>query len=325
MSTAPLAGPLPGPTSGPGHTSGPTPGGAPAPGGPAKWRRPRRTSVSTGPTALFDAPGPRALARIRWITAASVVVVLAAVAWAVYLFGVNGQLAPQKWEAFVQWPIQRYLLKGLGNTMLGALGAAAIALPLGVVLALGRLSGQQALRWASTAIIEFFRSMPLLLLIYIFFIALPRYGVNPDLYWKLVIPIGLCSGATIAEVFRAGILALPAGQSEAAAAVGMTHAQSMRYVVFPQAVRMVMPGLLAQVVVLLKDTTLGYVVAYSELQYSAKVLVSSTGNLIQTYLLVTALYILINLAITKVAEAWGRRTQRRYARAGARQVATGPR
>lgn len=282
----------------------------------------RARSVGTGPTALFDAPGPRAVARIRWITAVSLVLVALGIAYAVYLFGVNGQLAPEKWAAFLEWPIQRYLLKGLRNTMLGALGAAVIALPLGVVLALGRLSAQKLLRWVSTGLIEFFRAMPLLLLIYIFFIALPRYGINPDLYWKLVIPIGLCSGATIAEVFRAGILALPAGQGEAAAAVGMTHAQSMRYVIFPQAVRLVMPGLLAQVVVLLKDTTLGYAVSYSELQYSAKVLVSSTGNLIQTYLLVTVLYILINLAISKAAEAWGRRSQRRYARAGATQVAT---
>lgn len=306
----------------PPSSSGPAgPSGSGGSGTPA--RRAPRGHRNMGSASLFDAPGPRALVRIRWITGASLVFVALAIAYAVHLFAANGQLAPQKWEAFLQWPIQRYLLKGLGNTLLGALGAAAIALPLGVVLALGRLSQQKLVRWLATGLIEFFRAMPLLLLIYIFFIALPRYGVNPDLYWKLVIPIGLCSGATIAEVFRAGILALPAGQSEAAAAVGMTHTQTMRYVVFPQAVRLVMPGLLAQVVVLLKDTTLGYAVSYSELQYSAKVLVSSTGNLIQTYLLVTVVYILINLAISKTAEAWGRRSRRRYARAGARPLQGG--
>lgn len=282
----------------------------------------RPTRSATGSSSLFDVPGPKALVRIRWATAASVVLIAAAGAWAVYLFGVHGQLAPEKWVAFTKWPIQRYLLNGLGHTMLGALGAAAIALPLGIVLAVGRLSANRPLRWVSVAVIEFFRSMPLLLLIYIFFIALPRYGINPELYWKLVIPIGLCSGATIAEVFRAGILALPTGQTEAALAVGMTRAQTMRLVVFPQAVRLVMPGLLAQVVVLLKDTTLGYVVSYSELQYSAKVLVSSTGNLIQTYLVVTLVYILVNLTISKVADAWGSRSQRNYASAGARRPAT---
>ena len=270
--------------------------------------RPAR-AASTGSSALFDVPGPRALVRIRWVTGLSVVLLVGAIVWAVHLFGVHGQLAPAKWAAFTKWPIQRYLLMGLGRTMLGAVGAAAIALPLGVVLALGRLSANRPLRWVCVAVIEFFRSMPLLLLIYIFFIALPRYGVNPDLYWKLVIPIGLCSGATIAEVFRAGILALPSGQSEAGLALGMTRGQTMRFIVLPQAIRLVLPGLLAQVVVLLKDTTLGYVVSYSELQYSAKVLVSSTGNLIQTYLVVTLVYILVNLAISKTADAWASRVR----------------
>lgn len=267
-------------------------------------------------TALFDAPGPKAIARTRVITVVSVVVIAGFLVYAVYLFGANGQLAASKWDSFTKWPIIRYLLKGLGNTLLAAAGSAVIALPLGVGLALARLSETTWVRWLGTAIIEFFRSIPLLLLIYIFFIALPRYGVNPDLYWKLVIPIGLCSGATIAEVFRAGILALPRGQTEAAEALGLTRAQTMRYVVFPQAIRLVMPSLLAQVAVLIKDTTLGYVVSYSELQYSAKVMVSNTGDLIQTYLLVTVVFILVNLAITKTADRWSKRQQRRYLNVG---------
>ena len=274
-------------------------------------------SATTGSNQLFDVPGPRSARTIRWVTVASLVLIVVGLVWAVHLFSVNGQLAPEKWAEFTTWPTWRYLLTGFRGTMLGAIGAAAIALPLGVLLALGRLSEVWPVRWVAIAIIEFFRAIPLLLLIYIFFIALPRQGINPSLYATLVVPIGLCSGATIAEVIRAGILALPAGQSEASWAVGMTRWQTMRLVVLPQAVRLMLPGLLAQVVVLLKDTTLGYVVSYSELQYTAKVLVSSTGHLIQTYLLVTVLYILINLAISRAADAWGRRSQRRFARAGA--------
>lgn len=268
-------------------------------------------------TILFDAPGPIAAARIRVVTVISVLLIGSSIFYAVYLFGVNGQLAPAKWEIFTQWPIIRYLLKGLRNTLLAAAGSAIIALPLGVALALMRLSNNRPIRWVGTGLIEFFRSIPLLLLIYIFFIALPKYGVNPNLYWKLVVPIGLCSGATIAEVFRAGILALPKGQTEAAEALGMTRTQVMRYVVFPQAIRLVMPSLLAQVAILIKDTTLGYVVSYPELQFSAKVLVSNTGDLIQTYLLVTVVFILVNLSITRIADVWARRQQRRYL--GARQ------
>lgn len=267
-------------------------------------------------TILFDAPGPRAQVRIRIVTVVSVIAIALSIGYAIYLFGVNGQLAPDKWVEFTQWPVIRYLLKGLGNTLLAATGSAVIALPLGVLLALGRLSENTALRWISTALVEFFRSIPLLLLIYIFFLALPKYGINPDLYWKLVIPIGLCSGATTAEVFRAGVLALPKGQTEAAEAIGLTRPQVMRFVVFPQAVRLVMPSLLAQVAILIKDTTLGYVVSYSELQFSAKVLVSNTGNLIQTYLVVTVVFILVNLAITRVADQWSKRQQRQYLAAG---------
>lgn len=267
-------------------------------------------------TVLFDAPGPKAQRRIRVLTVLSSVAIVALIAYAIYLFGANGQLAPDKWDEFTQWPIIRFLLGGLGHTLLAASGAAAIALPLGLLLALARLSTLKPLHWLGVTLVEFFRSIPLLLLIYIFFIALPKYGINPDLFWKLVIPIGLCSGATIAEVFRAGVLALPKGQSEAAEAIGMTRAQTFRYVVFPQAVRLVLPSLLAQVVILLKDTTLGYVVSYSELQFSAKVLVSSTGNLIQTYLVVTVVYILVNLAISRAAELWSRRQERRYLKAG---------
>ncbi len=263
-------------------------------------------------TVLFDAPGPKATARIRVATIISSAAIVAFFAYAIYLFGSNGQLAASKWDTFTQWPIIRYLLKGLGNTLLAAAGSALIALPLGVVLALMRLSKTRWIRWIGTGIIEFFRSIPLLLLIYIFFIALPKYQINPDLYWKLVIPIGLCSGATIAEVFRAGILALPKGQTEAAEAIGLTRLQTMRYVIFPQAIRLVMPSLLAQVAILIKDTTLGYAVSYSELQYSAKVMVSNTGDLIQTYLVVTVVFVLVNLAITRTADIWSRRQQRRY-------------
>lgn len=250
------------------------------------------------------------------ITLVSLVLIALLIFVAIRQFWVNGQLEPAKWEQFLNPGIQWYLVKALGNTLLAAAGAAAIALPLGLVLALGRLSKNRGVRWSSTIIIEMFRAIPLLLLIYIFFIALPQYGINPDLFWKLVIPIGLCAGASIAEVFRAGILALPKGQSEGALSLGLSEAQTFWNVIFPQAVRMVVPSLLAQVVILLKDTTLGYVVSYGELQNSAKVLVASSGNLIQTYLIVTLVYIAINVLISKSAERIDRRFQRRRAGAG---------
>ena len=264
-------------------------------------------------SAIFDAPGPRGRRLILVLTTLSVLAIIAAAALAVRQFAINGQLDPSKWAEFTQWKTQRYLLLALGRTALAAAGAAAIALPLGLVLALGRLSEAKPLRWTATALIEFFRAIPLLLLIYIFFVALPQYGLNPDLFWKLVIPIGLCSAATVAEVFRAGVLALPGGQAEAGAAIGLTPGQIFRLIEFPQALRMVVPSLVAQVVILLKDTTLGYVVSYSELQHSARVLVASTGHLIQTYLIVAVIFVAINIGISSLArqlDLWTR-TRRR--------------
>lgn len=264
-------------------------------------------------SAIFDAPGPRGRRLIVIVTTLSLLLIIAAAVLAVRQFAINGQLKPAKWVEFTKWPTQRYLLQALGRTTLAATGAAAIALPLGLLLAVGRLSELKPLRWAATATIEFFRAIPLLLLIYIFFVALPQYGLNPDLFWKLVIPIGLCSAATVAEVFRAGILALPGGQAEAGAAIGLTSSQVFRLIKFPQALRMVVPSLVAQLVILLKDTTLGYVVSYSELQHSARVLVASTGHLIQTYLIVAVIFVAINIGISAFArqlDVWTR-TRRR--------------
>lgn len=262
-------------------------------------------------SAIFDAPGPKARVRIRVITAISLLALAGLVAFGVYLFWSNGQLAPDKWINFTQWPTQRYLLIALGNTLLATAGAAALALPLGAVLAVGRLSKRRLLRWPATFVIELFRAIPLLLVIYIFLIALPQHGVNPDLYWKLVIPIALCSAATIAEVLRAGVLSVPAGQAEAGRSIGLTENQIMRLILMPQAIRMVIPSLVAQLVILLKDTTLGYVVSFGELQHSARVLVASTGDLIQTYLVVALVYIGLNIAISHFAHYLDTRRGRR--------------
>jgi glutamate transport system permease protein len=268
-------------------------------------------------TVLFDAVGPRARRRVAILTIVSILLSLALAGLAYAQFYRSGQLAPSKWAEFYQPSTWQYLLRAFRNTALATVGAGAIALPFGLVLAVGRLSRVRWLRWPCTAVVEFLRAVPLLLIIYIFVSGLPPYGINPDVFWKLVIPIGLCSGATIAEVFRAGILALPAGQTEAALAVGLTKSQAFRLVVFPQAVRIVFPALIAQVVILLKDTTLGYVVSYGELQQSSKVLVASTGHLVQTYLLITVIYIGMNVVISNIAGAIDRRMSRRRAGTGA--------
>ncbi|UNX55302.1 amino acid ABC transporter permease [Georgenia sp. TF02-10] len=252
--------------------------------------------------ALFDAVGPRAQRRIRVFTVLSVLVLLGLLALAYWQFYRSGQLAPSRWATLYQPSTIGYFVRALGHTGWAALAAGALALPLGLLLAVGRLSRRWLLRWPATAVIEVFRAVPVLLIIYIFTSALPQYGINPEVFWKLVIPIGLCAAAVIAEVIRAGVLALPRGQSDAAAAIGLTGGQAFRIVVLPQAIRMIVPSLVAQAVIVVKDTTFGYVVSYNELMQSGRVLVATTGDLVQTYLVITVVYILVNIAISRAAQ-----------------------
>lgn len=252
--------------------------------------------------ALFDAQGPRGQALVRILTAVSVLFVVGVAALVYWQLYRTGQLAPSKWRELAQPATIRYLGRALGNTALAALGAAAIGLPLGLLLALGRISRRRWLSWPATGVIELFRAVPVLLVIYVFMFALPQYGISLSIYLKLVIPIGLCAAAVLAEVFRAGVLAVPRGQTEAGLAVGLRDGIVMRLVVFPQALRMVVPALVAQAVVVVKDTAFGYVVSYPELMQSGRVLVATTNDLVQTYVVITVIYVIVNILISLLAQ-----------------------
>nr|WP_227992994.1 amino acid ABC transporter permease [Pseudactinotalea sp. HY160] len=202
------------------------------------------------------------------------------------------------------------------NTMVAAAVAGLISVPAGLLLALGRLSHLPPLRWPCIAFIELFRAIPVLLVIYVFMFALPAYGINASRFAQLVLPISLCASAVIAEVFRAGILALPRGQTEAGLTIGLTPGQTFRSIVLPQALRIVIPSLVAQAVIVVKDTAFGYVVSYAELLQSGRVLIANTGDLVQTYLVVTIVYIVVNVLISAAARA----LDRRMGRAGARRL-----
>jgi glutamate transport system permease protein len=265
---------------------------------------------------LFDQPGPLAVRRIRIGAAASVVVLVAILALALWQFNQHGQLAADRWTPFAQLSYIRFLWQGLLGTFKATIVSAVIAFPLGALFALARLSRSSWLRWLGGAYVELFRSVPLLLLIYVFLLALPRFGVNLPIFWKLVVPIVMVNVAVLAEIFRAGVRALDSGQGEAASSIGLSYWQSMRIVVLPQAVRLVLPTLVSQLVSLLKDSTLGYVVSYPELMKQANNLTVYTHLLIQTYLIVALVYVVINLALSRLATLVERRMQRRPTAAG---------
>lgn len=270
-------------------------------------------------SVLFDRPGPRGRRRIGVATVFAVLFLAALVALAVYQFGEHGQLAAERWRPFTDWLNIRFLLKGLLYTLWVTAVCAAISMPFGALVALGRISTRWYLHHPAAVFTELFRSLPTLLLIYVFLLALPAAGVNVPLFWNLAAPICLTGSATIAEVFRAGILSLSAGQTEAAQAIGMRYGQTMYHVVLPQVVRALLPLLLVQLINLLKDSTLGYVVSYSELLRSGKALSEYVHAPIQTYLVVTVLYMIVNWLITRLAHYVERR-QRRTRRAAAPQL-----
>lgn len=265
---------------------------------------------------LFDAPGPRGRRRIRIATGVSLVLIAVLVGLAVRQFAVNGMLAKDQWSIFAQWPIIRFLLTGVEQTLLVTVVAAAIAFPLGALVTLLRLTQRVVVRWIGRVYVELFRAMPLLLLLYVFLFMLPRLGLTFPVFWQLVIPIVVSNAAVVAEIFRAGVLALPKGQSEAAHTLGMTYWQAMRLVVIPQAVRSLVPALVSQLIRLLKDSTLGYVVSYIELLHQSQVLGEYYHLVLPTYLVAAFIYVVINVTLSRIATWLENRGQRRRKTAG---------
>ena len=143
-------------------------------------------------------------------------------------------------------------------------------------------------RLAATAFTEFFRALPLLLLVFFAFLGLPRFGIDVGPFGALVIALTLYNGSVMAEIFRAGVAAVPHGQVEAAFSLGLSKSTVFRRIQFPQAVRIMLPSLISQMVVLLKDTSLGFIVAYEELLRSGRLIYTNIGNVIPTAIVVAA-------------------------------------
>lgn len=259
-------------------------------------------------TALYEAPGPRARRRIAIGTAASAVLLVLLAALVVRQFYVTGQLASRYWSFLLEWPTWRFLLQGFVGTVEVALTAGAIALVLGLALMLGRTSGIAPLAALCRVVTDFFRGVPSLLLIYFFFLVVPQYGIQMPSFWMLTLPVALAASGVLAEVFRAGVNAVPKGQVEAALSIGLSPAKTMRKIVLPQAVRYVIPSLIAQLVVVVKDTTVAYVVSYPDLMQNARVLITNYDALLSMYLVVAVIYVLINFAINKASVYVARRT-----------------
>jgi glutamate transport system permease protein len=278
---------------------------------------------------LYDYPGPRAKIRNNVLTVIFSLVLLALLYWIYAKFDEKGQWAASLWKPFTQsstWT--DYILPGLAGTLKAAAVAMVLSLVFGLVFAVGRLSDHWWLRVPAGVVVEFFRAVPLLLLMFFIFFGVPFLTEQPmPVFWAVVIGLTLYNGSVLAEAFRAGIRAVPIGQSEAAYAVGMRKGQVMREILIPQAARAMLPVIVSQLVVLVKDTALGYIIAYSELlQLGVNNLSANFGNVVQAAIVAAAIYIIVNSALTATAgwlERYTRRTGRTPRQAAA-ATAAGP-
>lgn len=271
---------------------------------------------------LADALGPRGRRQARIATIVSLVVIAGLVVVGARRLQAKGQFAGELWEPLSRWQVQKFLLEGLRNNIQAAAVAMAIALVVGAVMALARSSRTRLIRVPAVLYVEFFRGLPVYLLIFYCAFGLPQSGIGITPFQALVLGLALYNGAIIGEIFRAGIQSLDRGQSEAAFSVGMGYWQAMLLVIVPQAFRRMIPALISQLVTLFKDTSLGYVITYEELVRGSEITGTFFQNPLQSFLVAALMFIVICYSLSRLVQRLEVRQRRRYG-AGAITGVTG--
>ncbi|WP_327119511.1 amino acid ABC transporter permease [Nocardia sp. NBC_01730] len=282
--------------------------------------------MTAAPSVLFDAPGPKARLRNNIFSVLVVVAVLAA-GWVLYRgFADKGQFTTEKWKPFLDTEVwSTYLLPGVRGTIVAALLSIVFALVIGMVFGILRLSEHRGVRWIAGAIVELARAIPVLILMIFLFAVFSDYKVfkSDDLALAAVVTaLTIYNGSVIAEIVRAGIRSLPKGQTEAAVALGMRKGQLMRLILLPQAITAMLPALISQMVVALKDSALGYQITYVEIVRSGQQLGAAEQNTIPALMIIAVIMIALNSALTLVATKLERRLRaRKRGKGGAAVVA----
>lgn len=262
-------------------------------------------------SVLYDVPGPRAIARNRVLAVATVLVVLAVIGFVIYRMAVTGQFDADKWYVFTFSNVWMGIFNALLKTLAAFALAAVLSLVLGFVLAIGRLSEHAWVRVPVTVVIELFRAVPVLVFMMLLYYGLPVIGIDMDPYWAVVLGLMAYNGSVLAEVLRAGVESLPRGQKEAGYAIGLRKSGVMRLILLPQAIRAMLPVIVAQLVVTLKDTALGFIITYPELLYYAKLLSSQQGRpILQSAFVIGGIYIVLCLILAGFAKWLEVRTRR---------------
>lgn len=275
-------------------------------------------------TVLFDALGPKGRRNSAIASVVSGAVILGVLAFAAVRLNAEGFFEASRWinplDALV---VKTTWIPAIQATLLAFALGSVLALLLGVIFGFGRISRFALTRWASTGYVQFFRSLPLVLLIWVSFTIDGHFGFTTEvLGWSgearrltfLVLGLGIYNGAVLAEILRAGVAALPPGQAMAGQAIGLRHGQVQRLVVLPQVLRNMLPAVLAQLVILLKDTSLGYVITYPELLHSAKIIGNDYGrSYLQALIIAALVYFVLAYALSKLVVFVERRLRKQTA------------
>ncbi|MFI6759590.1 amino acid ABC transporter permease [Micromonospora sp. NPDC050417] len=282
-------------------------------------------------SVLYDIPGPRQR-RITWISSIAVgIALLLAAYFLIYRpLDEKGQLSMELWGPLIDPGNENFsqvwdrLGFGFRQTLVAAALSILSSLVLGTLLAILRiqlkslarrrftglstplsylLRGLSTLLAAITRVcVEVFRGLPVVITIFFVARGLPEFGVSFDTLWYLVIGLTIYNMVVIAEILRSGMEGLPGGQAEAAAAIGLSPLQTTRMILLPQAFRVMLPALISQLVVVLKDTSLGFIIAYEDTLNIAKQIIGVLSNPIQTYVIIAVMFIVVNYSLSKLAQ-----------------------
>ncbi|MCX2953433.1 amino acid ABC transporter permease [Lentzea sp. NEAU-D7] len=263
---------------------------------------------------LFDVPGPKARIRHKIMAVIGIAAVVAALVYVVMRFIVTDQFTARRLDWINYKQIQLSLVEAIGNTLGAFAVGAVLALVFGAIFAAARLSDHAWVRAPAAVIVEVFRAIPLVIMMFFFYYGLPVAGVKLSAFTAVVISLMLYNGSVLAEIFRAGINSLPKGQSEAAYALGMRKTQVMTFVLLPQALRAMLPTIISQLVVLLKDTALGFLITFEELlRWGTRIggdAVNFGRPMISVMIVVALVYIGLCLLLTWLATYLEKRNRR---------------
>ena len=269
--------------------------------------------MSAEVSVLFDAPGPKARFRHNIIAVVGGLAIAALLFLLVRALAAKDQFTAAKWSPFLEAEVWTSdLLPGLRATLLAAFFSIILAVVCGILLGMGRLSQLRGVRWACGTFVEFFRAVPvLMMMLFAYYVFLFGFQISGDFLSLYGVIAGLTfyNSSVIAELIRSGVGALPTGQREAGLAIGLTPFQTLRMVLLPQSITLMLPSIVSQMVVVLKDSALGFLILYEELVRAGQTLASLRGNLIPTFVVLAAIFIVINYLLTLVARYLERRLQ----------------